>query len=151
MFLMKPFELVPTDIFSLGFLLFMMRIGALPFEEATLKNPDYVLYNTRPDIYWEQISKNKICEEGLLTEEFKVLLEGMFSCDPKQRYTIADIKKSKWYQGEIADKTVIEEEFELLRETLADISQKEKKYREERRMSRPATAEIAEMHLGEYR
>ena len=137
MFNFLAFELTPTDIFALGIMLFMMRCGALPFEFAKPSDDYYkYLHNNRPDLYWEAVSANKINEEGVLTEDFKVLIEGMLKRDPKERYTIADIKDSKWYKGEIADKKAIEEEFELLRATLADIYQEEEKERIEKRKQR---------------
>ena len=126
MFLFQSYELTPIDIFSLGIILFMMRIGNLPFDGAIASDTYYqYFFKNKPEVYWEAVSKNKINEEGLLTEEFKELIEGMLRRDPEQRYTIQDIKNSKWYQGEIADKGAIEEEFELLRKTLKRIYKEE--------------------------
>ena len=82
----------------------MMRIGSFPFNEAIGTDNHYRhLYYNRPDLYWKEILKTKIREEGLLTKNFMVLLEGMLKCDPQERYTIDDIKQSEWYQGVRAD------------------------------------------------
>ena len=135
----KKFEFIPTDIFALGIMLFKMRTGVFPFSFAhyTDKYYKHLDYN-RPDMYWKEIINNNLVEAGLLTEDFKVLVGGMLKRDPQQRYTIADIKASKWYNGEIAgnelaDKKTIEEEFELLREKIAALYKKEERERIQRR------------------
>lgn len=83
----------PVDIFACGVMLFIMCYGKFPFEQAG-------------DVYYRRLHKNaqKAMQQRKIdaTDEFLDLVVGMTENDPAKRYTMADIKKHAWFDGETA-------------------------------------------------
>ena len=68
------------DLFSLAVLLFSMRAGYLPFQEAHPKNYWYeLIVNENFKQFWEDHEADK---NGHFTSELKDLLNQMLSYDP---------------------------------------------------------------------
>jgi len=91
-----------ADIFSTGVLLYALRVKEFPFSE--MRDPacknirSYQSLVNNKDNFW--IAKKKSKRGHLLDDDFIELINGMLHIDPVQRFTIQDIKNSKWYLGE---------------------------------------------------
>ena len=85
-----------SDIFSLGVTLFIMIYGQYPFCEATLFDSKYkYIYLEKYDEFWVNNDISLFDKSS----ELKTLITGMIKL--KNRYTIGDIKKSKWYNQKL--------------------------------------------------
>jgi len=91
----KPYDLA-CDIFSMGVVLFILITGYPPFEQAhysdrwfrPLAKGDYAKF-------WKYHAGCSISNDA----KCKDLLEKMLCYDPKQRITIAQLKKHPWFNG----------------------------------------------------
>ena len=93
-----------ADIYAAGILLFLFRCGGvLPHLEDQLYNGTNLrdLLENRNDLFWEKHSEIQGRPSSFFDEDFKSLFNGMVCADPAKRYTIEQIKSSKWYKGEI--------------------------------------------------
>ncbi len=89
-----------ADIYSAGIILFAMKVGHLPYLENE-KVRGYDLYDLLMKDklrYWQAHEEITHTEESA---EFKELFTSMVCIEPERRFTIEEIKKSKWYLGEI--------------------------------------------------
>jgi len=95
---------VAADIYSAGVILFLFQSGGIiPHAEGHLfEGFDLcdLLYNNNHE-FW-----NKHCEiqrksTSAFSRDFKELFNGMTKLNPKERFTISEIKASEWYNGEI--------------------------------------------------
>ena len=101
----KTYSGKQIDMFSTGVILFIIVVGIFPFKEA---RPDEYFYNliinNKMDKYW-----SKIEEDGKkYSDEFKDLMQKMFSYDPSKRPTVDQLKSHPWMQYEIDHKAVVE-------------------------------------------
>lgn len=86
------------DVFSLGVLLYCMLIKQHPFHKASPSDPYYKLIIEKNfDMFWSRQKEIEIED----FEAFKELIEGMLCYDPKERFTIEEIKKTRWFKDEI--------------------------------------------------
>ena len=93
-----------ADIYSAGILLFLFRCGGvLPHLEDQLYNGTSLrgLLENHNELFWEKHSEIQGRPSSFFDEDFKSLFNGMVCADPAKRYTIEQIKSSRWYQGEI--------------------------------------------------
>jgi len=95
-----------ADIYSLGVLLFIFKAGCFPFmetEEGACKNlVHYDLFNEDNEEFW-QLKVADRRNKGYFDESFKELLNGMLTSDSSKRWTIEDIKSSKWFNGPVLE------------------------------------------------
>jgi len=89
------------DIFALGVTLFTMVTGVAPFASATKNDANYraLLLGKRKkcDWFWKKhIIAKSMTEKGLLSEEFKNLVEGMLDPTPSDRLTIFSVVNHPW-------------------------------------------------------
>ena len=101
-----------ADIYSAGIILFLMKTGGMvPYKEAeNLKGMNMIdLKETNPQLFWEKqcdfLGKRAI----FFSEEFKDLFMRMTKSNPKERPTVAEIKKSSWYNMEICSQEELSE------------------------------------------
>jgi len=91
-----------ADIYSAGIVLFVMKCGGvLPHtEEMLLKDINLykLLYNNNPE-FWRMHCLIQKKAPSFFSDEFKELFIGMTEIDATERFTIADIKDSAWYNG----------------------------------------------------
>lgn len=78
------------DIFALGVILFILFSYNPPFRIGHITDPCYNLLMNNESMFWELHSRNK--SQQFYSPEFKTLVKGMLSLDPKKRFTISDIK-----------------------------------------------------------
>ena len=103
-----------ADIYSAAFVLFFMKTGG---TSPLLKNGFYkgldmsdILHN-KIDLFWEIHDEIRGYPNNFYDESFKELFTGMTREDPNIRWKISDIKKSKWYNGEIYSKDQVKQYF----------------------------------------
>lgn len=95
----KKYDGKKADIFSLGVLLFYLRTAHFLFEQAKISNGvnpktayDYV--KEKSGKIWEISNVNAL--EGI-SEEFKDLFLRMVAFNPKERPSVDEILKDKWF------------------------------------------------------
>ena len=100
-----------VDIYSAGIILYTFLAQEFPFVEIedpqniNIKSYSTFAHNNR--MFWAQKAK-KI--PALANKDFVELVNGMLNADPEKRFTIKDIKNSKWYNGPTFDLNNIEAE-----------------------------------------
>jgi serine/threonine protein kinase len=122
--LRKPYSGEAVDLFACGIILFIMLSGTPPFAKADPKSdPHYKLLCVgRHDVFWKAHERNKPKEQGkenFYSEEFRDMLNAMLALDPSQRPTITQIKNHPWFNGHLADISVLKQEF-LQRKKMVD-------------------------------
>ena len=88
----------PVDIYTTGIVLFIMMTATYPFDSADQQDPHYALFtnNETNKLFWKSHdSTNK------LSNDFKDLINKMLHDDPEERPSLAQIKNSDWYLGQI--------------------------------------------------
>jgi len=97
-------NLAAADIYSAGVFLFVLQSGGLiPHAEDMLFqgfNLYDLLYNNNPE-FWRKHCEIQNKPESAFSDDFKELFNGMIRSDSNERFTIADIKASEWYNGKI--------------------------------------------------
>lgn len=53
----QKYDGTKIDLFTCGLILFQMRTGKIPFQQATMKDFMYRLLNTSPEKYWHRVGK----------------------------------------------------------------------------------------------
>jgi len=92
-----------ADIYSAAIILFIMTTGYPPYLEVSQESEAeydayYRLMRKNNSRFWEVHAKHKKNPE-FFSGDFKELVAWMLSEEPRERPTIEDIKKSKWYNG----------------------------------------------------
>jgi serine/threonine protein kinase len=93
-----------ADIYSVGIVLFLLKAnGTFPYgEDAQTQGPDMIsLKEEDPKMFWEYHCEFGERHSSFFSEDFKSLFLAMTKFDPEKRPTIAQIKESKWYNGDI--------------------------------------------------
>jgi len=95
-------NLCAADVYSAGILLFVFKAGGFPFMEtedgACKKLIHYDLFTEKNEEFWAYKAadrRNKV----FFDDDFKELVNGMLEKDPSKRWTINEIKNSKWFNG----------------------------------------------------
>jgi serine/threonine protein kinase len=103
-----------TDIFSMGVVLFTLVVGYFPISTADLKDQFYAFLtqgerdaNGINSDYWDTLKASD------LSNDFKDLMQRIFSMDGNKRPTIEEIKNHPWFKNKIN-----EEKEEQLRQAL---------------------------------
>lgn len=106
-----------ADLFALGIIIFLMVSKHPPFLRACSSDVHYrLIMGNREDLFWATHSKNK--PPGYYSESFKDLLRWMFSYNPMERPSIAEIKEHEWFKGPVPKHEQIREAFELRKSLL---------------------------------
>lgn len=98
-----------ADIFACGAVLFVMVLKSNPFNSSAYNDPYYTRF-CKPDNtdFWKIFDP-----EGILSIDFKDLIEKMMKYNPKDRIALSDIKKHPWYLGPVPK--FEEVEFEIMK------------------------------------
>ena len=73
-----PYDGKSVDLFAAGVTLFIMAVGAPPFETATRTDPFYrLIAGNRPDLFWKAHCSHFPGGEVFFSNEFKDLVTSM--------------------------------------------------------------------------
>jgi len=104
-----------ADIYSCGILLFLFKTGGvLPHtENKRYEDLDlFELLNNNTETFWKEHSNIQERPASFFDASFRELFVGMMHLDPKKRFTLQQVKESKWFQQE----TYSDEELKLVME-----------------------------------
>ncbi len=97
-------DLTAADIYSAGVILYTLKAGEYPFVEVHDKEGRSRRYSGGFDKdsgrFWRKKAEAK-GDSDFFSEEFKELINGMLAKDPKKRFTMVDVKKSKWFNDRV--------------------------------------------------
>ena len=98
----RPYQGEAVDLFALGCILFVMRSGAMPFDQMARSDDSiYRFFSVnRIDKYWQTHMQEK--DANYFSEEFKDLVTQMLHYHPQHRPMIADIVGHPWLKGPTA-------------------------------------------------
>ena len=91
---------IDADLFACGVMLFALRTGSYPFYESTNRNSYYnKIIRGETEAFWAAHEKQKKLPKGYFSEDFKSLLNFMFSASPVSRLTMADVMCHPWMRN----------------------------------------------------
>jgi len=117
-------HLAAADIYAAGIILFAFFAKQFPFaEKEDPTNTDINCYSTfvhNNKYFWtgKITKKNKTSPRGSFTKDFIELLNGMWHVDPTERFTLEQVKASKWYQGPVLDEKTLKIQMKMTLESL---------------------------------
>jgi serine/threonine protein kinase len=93
-----------ADIYSAGIILFVMRLGFMPYNETkdTAGVNFYNVLMSNPENFWNTLDGINSSTNSL-SDDFKSLFLSMVVKDPLKRATVEQIMCNPWYMGEIYD------------------------------------------------
>jgi len=95
-----------ADMFSVGVILYAFRAKEFPFiEDTDISEPNLESYSSfikRKNLFWDWKNYGK-SEKLLFNPDLIKLIDGLLIDNPKERLTLNEVKKSKWYQGPVLD------------------------------------------------
>jgi serine/threonine protein kinase len=98
-----------ADIFSLGIILYALKAKSAPFLEVKTSGADgkdhvslkyYSAFTRNNQAFWE-MKAGQLQDTKFFSEDFKELINGMLEFNPSKRFTLEDVKNSKWFKGPI--------------------------------------------------
>ena len=98
MYKKSPYDGEKIDIFSIGVILFVLKLKVAPFEKATYESKAYkCIMQKGKEIknFWQKVGVNPIQIQEL-TKDFKDLFLKMVAYNPSERPAIKDILKEPW-------------------------------------------------------
>lgn len=104
-----------ADIYSAGIILFALKAGGkFPHTENTpYQNVDLLsLLVNKDQEFWTRHCKFQNKPPSFFSSDFKELFEGMVKLRAEERFTIAQIKQSSWYNGDIFSKDELKQHIE---------------------------------------
>jgi len=114
-------NLIAADIYSLGIILYTMKAREFPFIEQTsgakTQLLHFDLFTENNEEFWSTKVADKI-NPNFFSESFKELLNGVMEQDPSKRFSIDDIKNSKWYTEPILRQEELKVKMERLWERI---------------------------------
>jgi len=95
-----------ADIYSIGIILYAMKVKKFPFTEKKTRGGvelvNYEAFLHENESFWTKKAE-AYGDRSVFSEDFIALVNGMLWYRPEERFTIKDIKNSKWYKGPILD------------------------------------------------
>jgi len=106
--LKAPFS---ADIYSAGVILFILKSGGIypHSENSPLEGIDLVdlMYNNNAE-FWNKHCEIQERKSSFYEKDFRDLFNDMVKMNPEERFTIKEIKKTKWYNGPIYQQEELE-------------------------------------------
>jgi len=91
-----------ADVYSAGIILFALVTGAFPYiEKGLVEGHDLFDLLMKEDPRFWEIHQEFLKKKVSFSEDFKELFKMMVKCDPNERATLEQVKKSAWYNGPI--------------------------------------------------
>ena len=88
---MEGYDGIKSDIFSLGVLLFVIRVGKFPFKYSIYNDKRYrLIMEKNYESYWNGFKKEN------LSEEFKDLINHLICYDPDDRFSLDEVLRHPW-------------------------------------------------------
>ncbi|KAL0953478.1 hypothetical protein HGRIS_004708 [Hohenbuehelia grisea] len=84
----SPYAAEPIDVWGVGVILFTLLAGNTPWDEPTIKSPEFVRYVSGQifgDAPWNRLNENALS-----------LIRGMLTIDPSRRLTLSDVRQHPW-------------------------------------------------------
>ena len=73
-----------VDMFSLGTILYVLKMRQYPWERAVNRGRYQLIINDRPDLFWQSVAPN----EASVDAQFKDLLNNLWVSEGAQRYSV---------------------------------------------------------------
>ncbi|KRX08414.1 Protein kinase-like domain [Pseudocohnilembus persalinus] len=92
----------PTDVFSAGVCFFIICCGHYPFNQAIPQDKLYNAQQQKNQSYWQYQIKSltqKKIKTDFVNENFIKLMNGIFTSNPNERYTIDQVLESEFMQA----------------------------------------------------
>ena len=87
----KGYDGIKSDIFSLGVLLFVIKVGKFPFNMSNYLDKRYrYILEKNYDQFWQGFKKDN------LSNDFKDLINHLVCYDPSERFSIEEILEHPW-------------------------------------------------------
>lgn len=96
-----------ADVYAAGVLLFVLKCGGvIPHAEDNLCEGVHLfeLLESNPEEFFSQHMEIQGRDLNFFDDDFKELFTGMMRQDPKDRITLEDVMKSKWYNEPVYSK-----------------------------------------------
>lgn len=110
-------QLGAADVYAAGIILYVFATKEFPFlEKENHSHGDsnsYEAYAKNSQSFWTSKSKKRT-SRSLLTQDFMNLIDGMWDSNPSTRFTIEQIKASKWYQGPVLEESSLKVQMSAL-------------------------------------
>ena len=97
-----PFK---SDLFSFGVIIFELSTGQSPFNSTDPTQDELFNLVAREEweLFWEEqeilLSTHRKCYS--FVKCFKELMEGLLTANPRQRWSLSEVKKSSWLKGSV--------------------------------------------------
>lgn len=106
-----PYDGTSVDIFAAGVILFILYAGYPPFCSTISSNRHYrLISHNNHHVFWKKHTVAAKKGDEFFSDDFKNLVNSMLAYEPKDRPSIAQIKKHPWFVGQTAT------QYEVLRE-----------------------------------
>ena len=95
-------NLAAVDLYAMGILLYIFKANEYPFLEV--KDPSqrgvwyYSKFITQNSLFWSMKASQKQ-DQNMFSPDAIELINGLLECDPEKRFTLKDVKESKWFNG----------------------------------------------------
>jgi serine/threonine protein kinase len=90
----KPYDGKLVDIFAMGVILFALRTGTFPFNQASIYDQKYAQIKAKAPSFWLHFPG--------LSDDFKSLIFHMLAYNPSTRYNLTSILNHPWCKGPTA-------------------------------------------------
>ncbi|KAM3136501.1 hypothetical protein pb186bvf_011459 [Paramecium bursaria] len=128
-----------TDLFAAAVILFIMFAGSPPFSQAQPNDAYYKMQiQGKNDLFWNYHAKHK-GNANFFSQDFKELVSGLIHPNPEQRWNLAKIKASNWFNGPVASPDVVLQEFNQRKAIIDKEIQKEIMKKRAQKNQKPQT------------
>ena len=96
-----------ADMYAIGIILFILKTrGVFPYlEDKMIMGYDFRdLIYSQNELFWKKHGEIIRKKSSYFDKDFKTLFNGLVRLNPKTRFKIDDVKKSKWYNGSVYSK-----------------------------------------------
>jgi len=116
------YDPVANDIWACGVILFIMVAGFPPFQRPVSSDWWYdKLEKKKFKLFWQAH-----CRTAVFTPAIQDLIQKILSVDPKERYSIEQIKKHEWFNGPTLKEDAMTAEFRRRKQTVDEEKNRQK-------------------------